>query len=75
MSALVSAAERGAACERRALHHHKARPLKVSDQALCDDRRHEFVRVVHSLAALEPEREGQGVGGEGRFSALRKGAI
>jgi hypothetical protein len=31
----------------------------VLDEALGNDRRHEFVGVVHSLATLEAEREGE----------------
>jgi hypothetical protein len=58
----MPAAERGAPADRRFLHHDEARPLEVLDEALRADSRHEFVGVVDALAALEAEREGEGVG-------------
>lgn len=62
ISALVPAAERSAASDRRLLHHDEAGPLEVLDKALCDDLGHDLIGVVHSLPPLEPESERQGIG-------------
>ncbi len=58
----MPAAERGAASDRRLLHHDEAGTLKVLDKSLRDYRRHELVRVVDALTALKAQREGQRIG-------------
>jgi len=42
-------------------HQHEAAPLKVTDEPLGGDPGHHLVRIVDSLAAFEPQREGQGL--------------
>jgi hypothetical protein len=46
---LKAARQLAPAHDRRLLHHDEARPLQVFYEALCDDRRHEFVGVVDAL--------------------------
>ncbi len=53
--ALESAPDRRRADAHRLFHHHETRALKTPDDALCDDRRHEFIRVVHALATLKSQ--------------------
>ncbi len=46
---------------RPAPHHDKPRSLKVLDEPLGRHPRHELVGVVHSLAAVEAQLEGEGL--------------
>jgi hypothetical protein len=55
----MPASDSGRPSDRRLLHHHETVTLKVVDQALCHDLRHDLIRVMLPLAALEPEREGE----------------
>ena len=50
----MPATERPSASDQRTLHDDKASALKMVDQALCHDPRHDLVRVVDTLAAREP---------------------
>jgi len=55
-------AERSRAEPGRSLQDDEAGSLKMLDQTLRNDPRHQFGRVVLPFAALEPERERQRVG-------------
>ena len=60
-SALMPSQQRCPADRRRFPHDDKPGLLQVFDKPLGHDARHELARVIHALAALEPEREGQSV--------------
>src|SRR5260370_33096698 len=61
-SAPKSPPERGAADNPRTLHHHQSGALQMLDKALRHDFRHDLVGVVHALAALKAQREGERIG-------------
>ena len=48
--------------ERWAFHHDEASALEVADEPLRNDVRHECVRVMLALPALELQREGERCG-------------
>jgi hypothetical protein len=58
----MTTAERSCPAGWRPLHDDESRSLQMLDQALGDDRRHEFVGVVNALAALKAQGEGERVG-------------
>jgi hypothetical protein len=61
-SSLESTCERGVAAARRFLHHDESAALQMPHKPPRDDLRHEFVGIVDALAALEAQREREGVG-------------
>ena len=54
--AFESSPEGRPSSDRRALHDHEARALKIPDEPLGDDRRHELASVIHALPFLEAPR-------------------
>jgi len=56
-------------------HHHEARTIEMLDEALRGDPGHQLVGAMRALAAIEAQRESQGLFEVSAVTGVRRGSF